>query len=296
MSLTIRPHGRPSRLALFRECGLLDMTAAVRQAQASFLITLCYFRRKPHLVLGALTSCCGDRTSRLRKEWLEPASALLQAAGFNSPCNLPGELLTMNIDSDKLHRAASEWLKRQCDFRWTTANLPPESAHGQASVLAARPQEALQGDVHVNDPSEQTCGYPITLAPHHQVVAALQTQTLLHGEVPWHADLATRATRRVPAYGSLSLPPHLLRVITSFRLGTTPLSRNVDHDKPISKRICKYCAMLRGEKLVEDDAHAVLDCPLYAQHRVYLFRHMPRTANLRPPASTIQILGRSSRR
>jgi hypothetical protein len=50
--------------------------------------------------------------------------------------------------------------------------------------------------------------------------------------------------------------------------------------------------MLRGEKLVEDDAHAVLDCPLYAQHRVYLFRHMPRTANLRPPASTIQILGR----
>ena len=99
----------------------------------------------------------------------------------------------------------------------------------------------------------QTRGYPFTLAPHHQIVAALQVNTLLYGEAPWHADLATRAARRVSIYGSLSLPPHLLRAITAFRIGTAPLARNIDHDKPIYKRICKYCATHRGEKIVEDE-------------------------------------------
>ena len=145
-----------------------------------------------------------------------------------------GPLLTLKIKCEKLPNAESEWLKRQCDLRWTTAGLPPPSA--QAAAAAARPHEAQgpQGEAQMHDSSMQTRGYPFTLAPHHQIVAALQVHTLLRGEAPWLLGMRTlpleRRDRRVSIYGSLSLHPNLLRALTSFRIGTAPLERNVDHD------------------------------------------------------------------
>ena len=277
---TIQIRGTPSKAALFRECGIVDAANMIARAQASYLLTNIHFRKPPHIVLSAITSCLADHSSSMNRNWLLPSSNLLIESGLGNS-SLPEEVVYAPKGRNKW--AASEWLKRYCDFKWIQQHTPQ-------NPTVVEPHEIIPE--LSDDARRQTFGYPCSFAPRQKVIEGLQRQTLLHGLNIWHPDLATRETRKVQIHGSLALAPHQLSALVTFRIGCPPTARNIIHDLPICDRVCKYCEKYKNTRIVEDDIHVVIDCPLYAYHRVKLFEKMPPKSNLKYPFTPQQLLGR----
>lgn len=263
---TLHLPGMPSKLVLFRECGVVGMAALVLRAQASYLATNRFFRAPPHHVLDAIHSIASEPRSRLHSQWYVPAARYLEEAGLGGS-SLPQSILALK---PRLHKAAvTEWLKRVGDREWIRSCTLPTEAPIRSNVFtvdSGAPQPALV---------EPVLGRQLCLAEPSHAAAALQRALLGDAHTLWHVDLATVAARRVAGYAQAALPPHQLRAIAMFRMACTPLALHTKHDVPVVSRTCQFCCYHRGVHIVEDDFHAVFECPLYDTFRVAFFRPLP---------------------
>ena len=271
---TLHLPGMPSKLVLFRECGIVGTAALVARAQASFVATNRFFRAPPHYVLDAIHSIASEPRSRLRTHWLEPATRYLAAAGLGE-ARLPSSILAL---SPRLHKAAvTEWLKRIGDNEWIRSCTLPREAPVRANVFVVEGQ-AIPPALEAPVVGRQTC-----LVEPAYAAASLQRELLGDAHTLWHVDLATMAARRVGGYAQSALPAHQLRAIAMFRMACTPLALHTQHDAPVISRTCQFCRIHRDMHVIEDDFHAVFECPLYDTFRVAFFRSRPATlAHARP--------------
>ena len=73
------------------------------------------------------------------------------------------------------------------------------------------------------------------------------------------------------------LPNHCLTNLVRFRLGSTSLYANDQHNVPREQRLCKLC----GSCKVEDELHVVFECSFYNVLRSQSkWAHLFRVANL----------------
>ena len=77
--------------------------------------------------------------------------------------------------------------------------------------------------------------------------------------------------RKVAQYGNVCIGPRLHRALSLFRLGATPLNRNIEFDKCISCRNCLFCLKNNFGSFIEDEYHLCFECPLYNHARRKLF-------------------------
>jgi hypothetical protein len=71
------------------------------------------------------------------------------------------------------------------------------------------------------------------------------------------------------------------------RLGHTPLALHVSHGLPVVSRVCAFCHGFLRQRVIEDDFHALFECPLYNSFRVdFLQRLSPLAGHDRSHACT----------
>ena len=255
--------GLPSTISLFRECGVVGIETLIARAQASFLATNRFFRSPPHYVLDAIHSIASEPRSTLHKGWFVPAAHYLVVAG------LGGTVLPLEIRACKPRLwkpAVTEWLKRTSDLLWLRECTKPRWGPVRDNVyVCANGVNEADPFLHSALPA---IGRKEALAEPASARAALQRALLGDGNTHWHPDLATLAVRSLAGYAHATLPPHQLRAVAFFRLGCAPLALHVQHDLPVTSRVCQFCHKRRGLRIVEDQFHVVFECPLYDCFRV----------------------------
>ena len=110
-------------------------------------------------------------------------------------------------------------------------------------------------------------GTPLAFVHHSVEVGAVQRYMTGDGHTDGTAYDATRAARRLSLYGSVCLPASYLQALVLFLLGAALLARNTLHSLTIVERVCPYCRNHDSRLVVEDEFHAVIECPLYTPRR-----------------------------
>ena len=66
-----------------------------------------------------------------------------------------------------------------------------------------------------------------------------------------------------------------IKCIARLRLRAHNLNVESERSNPRSSRICRCCAMVvDGRRIVEDEMHFMLECPLYSEDRKLLFEKL----------------------
>ena len=177
----------------------------------------------------------------MHRFWLKRANYTLKEAKIDVECGLGGSKAGVNL----LGRS----------IKASQAEVTPEKRHLRAHGTYTWRVEGLI----------EARGYDISVAKHADAVRAClreegpQDLTMQQGEGPW--------VRQWAAHYHAAIPRAHLGALSSFRFGTTKFARNVAHDLPIGSRLCQFCVR-RGKAFIEDEAHVMLDCPLYEDMRM----------------------------
>jgi hypothetical protein len=248
-----------NRVHTLRECGMRYLSYIINAARANYYLLL-QARPASHLSTYALLHIISSPSRNgMRARWLVPLHAVLSKWSICFATGMPSPAFSDVYMKYKTKLASI--IKSCADAEWEVEVIGQASLDIHTDVaVAADPLLGLLNDSNLL----------LTSGHAHNVMRSPSCVTY---------PLMVKAsrvcsTRCVAPYGNACLSPRASRALALFRFGCAPLRRNIAFGTNVVMRVCPFCDVHYGARLIEDEYHVCFECPLYAQPRYLMFYNL----------------------